>query len=224
MALALPADRTRSGPGPAARRRRRLARRWLTAGLVAGAGAVAVGALAPPRPATRLVLVADRDLPAGAVLAPGDVREVRWAAETVPVGVLGGDDLPGPVLATPMRRGELLTRTRTRGADLLAGQPAGTLAATVDVGDTAVLASLAPGAHVDVLARTEDPVTGRAAGAERVATDVVVLSVPAAGATAGLLAGPGAGPATSVLVAVDAPAAARLAASAGRTVVALHAR
>ncbi len=208
--------------GPRDRRRRRLARRWLSAGLSAGAAGVAVWALSPPAPQTRAVLVATRDLPAGAALADTDVHRVQRPVATVPDGALE-PAAAGAVLAGAVRRGEVLTDTRTTGAGLLAGQPPGTLATTVAVGDRAVLDGLRPGARVDVLARTDDPVTGLATGAERVATDVVVLAVPAATASGGLLGPAPAGATGSVLVAVDAPTAADLAAAAGRTVLALRA-
>lgn len=216
--LRLPAAR-----GPLARRRRRLARRWLSAGLVAAAGAVTVSTLSPPAPATAPVLVAVRDLPAGAALTPADVRRSAWAADTVPEGALQPAAVPGAVLVTALRRGEALTDTRTTGAGLLAGQRAGTLAVTVDVGDPAALRGLAPGAHVDVLARTDDPVTGATTGAERIAADLVVLAVPATATGGGLLGSASASTTTGVLVAADASTAAALTAAGGRTVVALRA-
>ncbi|WP_337059233.1 RcpC/CpaB family pilus assembly protein [Kineococcus sp. G2] len=208
--------------GPRDRRRRRLARRWLSAGLTAAAAGVAVSALSPPQPATRPVLVAARDLPAGATLAAGDVRRDERPAGTVPDGALDGTTARGAVLSGAVRRGEVLTDARTTGAGLLAGQPPGTLATTVAVDERAVLDGLRPGARVDVLARTDDPVTGLPTGAERVAADVVVLAVPTGASGAGLLGAAPDGPG-SVLVAVDPPTAARLAAAAGRTVLALRA-
>lgn len=208
--------------GPAGRRRRRLLRRWLAAGLTAAAGGVAVATLAPPAARTVPLLVAARDLPAGAPVRPADVRAVRWPAAQLPDGVLR--DVPaGAVLGSPLRRGEPLTDARTAGPGVLAGQPPGTLAALVDVGSAAGLTGLAPGARVDVLARTDDPVTGAATGAARLAADVVVLALPAVESAAGLLGGAGTAAPTSVLVAVDADAAAELAAAAGRTVVVLRA-
>ncbi|MGI4894367.1 MAG: SAF domain-containing protein [Janthinobacterium lividum] len=209
--------------GPLARRRRRLVRRWLSAGLVAAAGAVTVSALAPASPATAAVLVAVTDLPAGAVVTAADIEEVAWPAGLTPGGLLSREEATGAVLVSALRRGEALTDTRTTGAGLLTGQPPGTLGATVDVGDPAALRGLAPGVHVDVLARTEDPVTGLATGAERVASDVVVLAVPSTTTESGFLGTGPAASATSVLVAVDPTTAADLTAAAGRTVVALRA-
>lgn len=208
--------------GPRSRRRRRLTRRWLAAGLVAAAGGVTVSTLAPPSPSTVAALVAVRDLPVGAVLGPGDVRSVQRPGDTLPAGLLTPDAAPGAVLANAVRAGEVLTDSRTADASVLAGQPAGTLAVTVDVGDPALLAGLGPGVHVDVLARTEDPVTGASTGAERIAADVVVLRVPTSAASGGLLGGTSGATATSVLVAVEAAIATRLTAAAGRTVVAVR--
>ncbi|WP_432496288.1 SAF domain-containing protein [Kineococcus gypseus] len=212
---------TPAPPGPRDRRRRRLARRWLSAGLAAAAVGAAVSALAPPRPPQQDVLVAARDLPAGAVLAPSDVQRVERARASVPDGALRSAG--GAVLAGAVRRGEVLTDARTAGAGLLTGQPPGTLATTVAVDDPLVLGSLAPGARVDVLARTDDPVTGLPSGAERVAGGVVVLAVPTAPGGGGPLGPDPAGAAGGVLVAVDARTAAELAAAGGRTVVALRA-
>ena len=211
--------------GPRARRRRRLTRRWLAAGLVAAAGGIAVTTLAPPAPTTVTALVAARDLPVGALLGPSDVRSVQRPADTLPGGLLTPSAATGAVLASAVRTGEVLTDTRTAQASLLVAQPVGTLAVTVDVGDPALLAGLGPGVHVDVLARTEDPVTGAATGAERIASDVVVLRVPTASTGDGLLGGsstgtPGTG--SSVLVAVEPATATRLTAAAGRTVVAVR--
>ncbi|WP_432511377.1 SAF domain-containing protein [Kineococcus sp. SYSU DK001] len=201
--------------GPGDRRRRRLIRRWLCAGLVAAAGGVTVATLAPPAPQLRAVPVAARDLPTGAVLTSTDVTTAQLQDRTVPDGVL--TQVQGAVLASPVRRGEVLTDARTTTGPLLAGQPPGTVAAGVDVGDPALLQTLAPGVRVDVLARTQDPVTGAATGAERIAADVVVLRLPAV--TDPVLPGGDARSTTSVLVAVDAATAARLAAAAGRTVL-----
>ncbi|GAB3464773.1 CpaB family protein [Kineococcus endophyticus] len=214
--LPLPAPPPR---GPLARRRRRLTRRWLSAGLVAAAGGVAVATLAPPAPVQARVLVAARDLPTGAVLTAADVTPQERDDATVPDGTLGADAVQGAVLAAPVRRGEVLTDARTTTGPLLAGQPAGTVATGVEVGDTALLQSLAPGARVDVLARTQDPVSGAATGAERIAAGVVVLRVPAPPTSGGLLGPSGSQGPASVLLAVDPATAARLAAAAGRTVV-----
>ncbi len=174
--------------------------------------------LAPADPPTASVLVAARDLPTGAVLTTTDVREAARPADTLPDGVL--DTVTGTVLAGPVRRGEVLTDARTTSGPLLAGQPPGTVATSVEVGDPALLDSLAPGVRVDVLARLEDPVTGAPTGAERIAVDVVVVRVPTSTTgSPGLLGSPGPSSASSVLVAVDSPTAARLAAAAGRTVL-----
>jgi Flp pilus assembly protein CpaB len=180
---------------------------------------VAVATLAPPAPSRVPVLVATRDLPTGAVLSASDVRTAQREGGTVPDGVLVPATAHGAVLAAPVRRGEVLTDARTTTGPLLAGQPAGTVAAAVEVDDPGLRESLAPGVRLDVLARTQDPVSGAATGAERIATGVVVLRVPTGREQSGLLgAAPDAGPG-SVLVAVDPATAARLAAAAGRTVV-----
>jgi len=65
-------------------------------------------------------------------------------------------------------------------------------------------------------------VTGTATGAERIAADVVVLRVPTADPGSGLLGGTSTGSAASVLVAVEPATASRVAAAAGRTVLAVR--
>jgi len=201
--------------GPAARRRRRHLRRWLAAGCLAAAGGVAVTTVAPAAPQTRSVLLAVRDLPVGAVLTGADVETAQVPVALAPTTVLEVAD--GAVLAAPVARGEVLTSTRTTGGALLTGQPPGTVAAGVDVGDPALVGTLTAGTRVDVLARVQDPVTGSSTDAERIATDVPVLQVPGTGDEA--LFGGEQAASVSVLVAVDAEEATRVAAAAGRTVL-----
>ncbi len=191
---------------------------------MAGAGGLAVAVLAPPAPATTTVLVAARDLPAGSALAGGDVVPAAWPRALVPPGALTSAD--GAVLAGPLGRGEPLTRTRTAGPGLLTGQPAGAVAALVDL-PAGAPPGLAPGTRVDVLARVLDPVTGAVTGASALAVDVPVLAVAGGAAPGGTSAGlggawPGGGAGDgpgAVVVAVTASTAADLAAAAGRTVL-----
>ncbi|MGY1825765.1 Flp pilus assembly protein CpaB [Blastococcus sp. SYSU DS0541] len=181
---------------------RRLAAALLTA--------LAVGlALRPgPAPAERTsprdvaVVVAAADLPAGTVLARGDLALVRLPAGAVPGGVVAApEELERRVLAGPVRRGEPLTDGRLVGAGLTALLPAGQVAAPVRLADLAVAALLRAGDRVDVLAA--EPGGGPA---ERVAAGALVLAAPTGDdgdAGAGLL-----------VLAVDAETAARLAAAA----------
>jgi len=141
---------------PGRRRRWWPAPRQVAAGLGAVLLAVASGTLAagqarPPAPTAadeRLVLVAARDLAAGAVPAPADLRQARLPVAAVPADALAAGPPPGAPLAVPLRRGDLLTR---RG--LAAGAPApGLRGYALAVGEGVEAGPLAPGDRVDVLA------------------------------------------------------------------------
>lgn len=156
-------------------RRTVLARRRVLAALAA-AGAVAAGlqaATAPPPPLTG-VLVAARDLPAGSVLAAGDLTRARFRPGSVPAGVVTrAGDVVGRTTAGPVRRGEPLTDVRLLSGRLLAGYP-GTVAAPVRIGDPAAVALLRVGDHLDILAadpQGRDPATV-------VAEHVPVIALP----------------------------------------------
>ena len=77
-----------TGSGRRAQWRRRVLRRVLSAGLAACAVVLATSAARPAAGPTVLVLVAAREVPAGAVLAEGDVRPAR---------VPGGAAQPGAI-------------------------------------------------------------------------------------------------------------------------------
>lgn len=147
-------------------------RRGLAA--LAAAAAVLAGllAVAPPEPATRVLLVAARDLPAGARLGAGDLRPTRVPVDVAPAGALSAAD--GEVLAAPVRRGEPVTDARIVGPGLLPrGSVADEEAVPIRLSDAAQAALLEPGDQVDLLAT--DPASGHT---ERVAEQVSVLAVP----------------------------------------------
>lgn len=154
-------------------RRAVLRRRRLIAALLTG-GAVAAGvhAAAGPAPATVPVLVAARDLPAGARIAEADLETVRFSAGSAPEAV--ADDPVGEVLAAPLRTGEPVTDVRLVGPELTVGQP-GLVALPVRLPDPGMVALLDVGDRIDLLAT--DPQAG---GASVVATDVPVLAIPTA--------------------------------------------
>lgn len=179
------------------------------------AAALALGALVlaarpdatdppPGGPTTVGVVVAARDLPAGAVLAPTDLRMARLPPETVPDGVAGATgELVGRPLAGPLRAGEPVTDVRVVGPGLTAALPAGRVAAPVRLADLAVAGLVHPGDRVDVLATAPG-----APEAEVVAEGALVLAPAGAGdedvsGTAGLL-----------LLELDPATAGRLAAAA----------
>jgi Flp pilus assembly protein CpaB len=154
-------------------RRAVLARRRLFAAVLTAA-AVAAGidaATSPPPPEVR-VRVAARDLPAGVVLGPGDLRSVGFAPASVPVGL--ADHAAGRTLAAPLRQGEPVTDVRLVGPALTAGYP-GLAAVPVRLPDAGVVGLLRVGDRVDLVAA--DPQGG---SASMVATDVPVLAIPAA--------------------------------------------
>jgi Flp pilus assembly protein CpaB len=192
-------------------------RRLVSAGLLAGAMAIALQVLAPPPPPTVPVLVAARDLAAGAALTRADLRVAHRPPDTLPTGALSA---PGAATGRPVssavRRGEVLTDVRLVGAGALRGLGAGLVAVPVRVAESGTAALVRPGDTVDVLAAAAGN-AGDAADAtggdyaRLVASAVRVLSVPAP--PGGRLAGPvDAG--VLLVVATTSSTAARLAAAA----------
>jgi Flp pilus assembly protein CpaB len=205
-------DRRGSGRSPGRRRRtlnvrqRRVRRsRWrrvVAALLAATAAAITLSALAPraTRAGGRDVVVAVRDLPAGALVSRADVAVVTRPASTVPdSGLAAYGDVVGRTTATALSERDVVTSERLVGEALLAGQPAGTVAMSVpvlDVGD-----ATRPGVRIDLYTT---------AAGEAAATDVVVLAVRRPTESGALL---GAGSSPQLTVALDASAAATVARS-----------
>jgi len=155
--------------------RRTVLRRRRLLAVLCTVGAVAAGlrATAPPSPPTVDVLVAARDLPAGAVLAPDDLMNVALPPDTVPGGVLtDSGDATGAILAAAVRAGEPVTDVRLVGPGL-ADAATGTVAVPVRLSDAAQVGLLEVGDAIDLLAT--DP---EARSTETVASDVLVLAVP----------------------------------------------
>ena len=159
-----------------------LARRVAAAGLVALAGVAALR----PDPAGDLaeVVVAARDLTPGSALTADDVRIEKRLATTVPDGSqanLGA--VVGSTLASPTRRGEVLTDVRLLGSRL-AESTAGPGARIVPLhlADGALIDLVRVGDVVDVLAA---PATDSRADSQPVtkvlAADAVVVLVSAKG-------------------------------------------
>lgn len=150
-------------------------RRLLAAVLAAGAVAAVIRVAAPPPTPLRLVPVAARDLPAGAVLDGSDV-----ATASVPVALVPPRVAPEPagrVLTGPIDAGEALTETRLVG-ETLTDQPPGQVALPVRLGDPAMASLLRVGDRVDLLA-TDLQGPGAGDASRMVATAVPVLAVPA---------------------------------------------
>ncbi|UVS76916.1 SAF domain-containing protein [Actinokineospora sp. UTMC 2448] len=122
------------------------------------------------RDGTAPVLVAARDLPAGAVLSAADVRSVRMPPDLVPGAALAeASEVESAVLVAAASAGEPLTRTRLLGPEhvRLAAGP-GQDAVPLRLADPGVARLLRAGARVDVVAAEPHAVVAR---------DGVVLAV-----------------------------------------------
>jgi len=155
-----------------------LARRVAAGGLVVLAG---VATLRSNPDGDRVeVVVAARDLTPGIALNPDDMRVEKRLTATVPDGSqasLGA--MVGATLASPTRRGEVLTDVRVLGSRL-AESTAGPGARIVPLhlADSALIDLVRVGDVVDVLAApATDAPTGTAAVTKVVATDAVVVLV-----------------------------------------------
>ena len=152
--------------------------------MVAGAGAVVLAVLSgvlaggpgasspqqpagPPAPAGTVVLVLARDLHAGVVPGPGDLRRVRVPAAAVPSDAVAPADRPdgGGPLALAGRRGDVLTRRQLGDGWAPAG---GLRSYALPLGEGVEAGPLVPGDRVDV-------VTAGTGGAATVLRDAPVL-------------------------------------------------
>ena len=159
------------------RRRLLVRRRGLAAVAAGGAVFVAVSAAGTPPPATVPVWTAARDLPAGTVLAAGDLHRVGFAPGSVPVHALGSPrPVVGRTLASPVGRGEPLSRLDVVRPGLAQGYP-GRVAVPVRITDPAVAALLRVGDRVALVAT--DP-ADPAHGGITLASDATVVALPAA--------------------------------------------
>jgi hypothetical protein len=157
-----------------------LARRVAAGGLVVLAG---VATLRSNPDGDRVeVVVAARDLTPGIALTPDDVRIEKRLATTVPDGSQANlRAMVGATLASPTRRGEVLTDVRVLGSRL-AESTAGPGARIVPLhlADSALIDLVRVGDVVDVLtAPATDAPTSTAAVTKVVATDAVVVLVSA---------------------------------------------
>lgn len=186
-------------------------RRLLAGGLLAGAMAFGLHALAPPPTPTVAVVSATRDLPAGARLGEADVTLARVDPRSVPDGALPRLALAlGGTVVSAVRRGEVLTDVRLLGTGTLDRLGPGLVATPVRIADSESVGLLRPGSVVDVLAA--GAAEGASAGEARlVAAAVRVLTVPQSreGRFASSLS-----EGSLVLLATTSPTAARLAGAA----------
>lgn len=158
-------------PPPRLRRQRPELRRFLAAGLVCLAVAVALHAAAPTAPPTEPVLVAARDLPAGHRLDRADLTMAAWAPGSGPVDRLTRtDDAVGRLSAGPLRRGSSITDAELLGPGLLTGQATDLVAVPVQVVGGGLAGLVGRGDRIDVIA---------AATSSTVVSAAVVLADPA---------------------------------------------
>jgi Flp pilus assembly protein CpaB len=170
-----------------------LARRRPLAAAAAGLSVlVGVQATAPPPPPTHSVVTAARDLPAGTVLAPRDLKRTPFSPQSVPAGaVVVAREVVGRTTTGPIRTREAITDVRLVDDPLLDGYP-GRVAAPVRIGDAGAVSLLRVGDLVDIIAA--DP-QGRSE-ATFVAEAAPVLALPRA---------PGTGPVSGGLVVLAVP-------------------
>jgi len=178
-------------------------------------------ALQPPAPATRGVVVATADLPAGHSLVANDLAVAQVPAGVLPAGTSTDPSaFLGRALAAPMSHGEALAGHRL--TDLPGwAVPPGTMPLPVRFADAGAAALLAAGQHVDVVATSGPGLDGAApfASAELVATDILVLAVIVADqGSGGILGSPAASGEQSplVMLAADRVAALAIAGAQGR--------
>jgi pilus assembly protein CpaB len=191
------------GPGRRPAWQRTRLRRAASAVLVASAVGLALSAFLPqaaPR-GVPIVIVA-HSLMAGAVLTQGDLTVADWPADLRPEGAMDDPEaLLGKSLGAGMSRGEPVTSARLRGPGLLAGVPAGLVAAHVRLADPAMAAMATPGDHVDLISPA----------GKVVATDVPVLALDARPADSSWSATSAPGSPAGVIVAVSTNTAVLLA-------------
>ena len=179
------------------RRFNRTHRQLLAAALAGIAVLMTISLLQPPPPTTTAILVATRDLPAGHAITDADVSEAQWPTSVGPPPTVSDvAEIRGRVTTGPLASGEPIGVTRIIGPGLLelagATRADGTefVAAPIRLADSGQAALIRPGDTVDVIAaRASD---GGGQSAERVATDVRVITIAGANDDAsGLLPGSG---------------------------------
>jgi pilus assembly protein CpaB len=149
----------RDGPPTPRQQPRRTPRAWLSrnrrlciALLLCLAAGLAVQQLTPASAERVTVLVAARDLPAGASLRESDFTTVDVAPElAVPAQVKDLGGLVGRQLASPLGKGQIPTDSALLGPGLLTGTPAGSAAVPLRMADASSIQLLSPGQLVTVV-------------------------------------------------------------------------
>ncbi|ANN15092.1 hypothetical protein SD37_05065 [Amycolatopsis orientalis] len=134
----------------------RLLRRWLALSLLfSGLVALFLPASARGTPGTATVVSA-RDLPAGALLRPGDLKLVDLPEDVRPQGALGQTvSAEGRLLVGAARAGEPLTDVRLLGAAIPGTGDPESSTVPVRLADAGIAELLRPGQRVDVVAAAE---------------------------------------------------------------------
>lgn len=141
--------------------------------LLCGAAASTVHQLTPPPLDTVPAVAATRDLPAGTALAGPDLARVQVPPGTVGEGFFRDrDQAAGRQLASPLRKGQLLTDAQLVGPGLLAGTPAGSAAVPLRMADPSSIRLVSPGQLVNVV------ITGSNGFEETRPPEVLATGVP----------------------------------------------
>lgn len=158
-------------------------RRLLAAGLAAGGVALGLEVLAPGPPPTTKVVVAARDVPAGAALVADDLATTELPPRSVPDGVLRHADALGRVVTGPVGKGEPITDRRVMGPGLVDRLAPGLVASPVRVADPGATRLLRPGDRIDVLAAplVASPTAEPGEPAATIVRSATVLAVPEPG-------------------------------------------
>ncbi|WP_343318349.1 flagellar biosynthesis protein FlgA [Arthrobacter sp. TMP15] len=158
-------------------------RRLFAALLLCVAAALAVQQLTPSSPVTTTVFTASHDIPAGHILASGDLLATKVSPRMVPDGALhpevatSGSATTGSLatgtesnttsslwqgrqVSGPVRRGEVITDASLLGSGLLIGAPAGSQAVPLRLSDPSTLALLRQGQLVTVILSSSQGMDG----------------------------------------------------------------
>lgn len=120
--------------------------------LLCGAAASTVHQLTPAPLDTVPAVAATRDLAAGAALTGSDLVRVQVPPGTVGEGFFQDrDQAAGRRLASPLRKGQLLTDAQIVGPGLLSGTRAGSAAVPLRMADPSSIRLVSPGQLVNVV-------------------------------------------------------------------------
>jgi Flp pilus assembly protein CpaB len=158
------------------------------------------------------VLVANRELQAGVVLAGADLSSARWPATSVPAGALHRSaEAVGRRVAGALARGEPIQSSNLLEPAIALALGSGLVATTITLADPHQVAILARGSRVDLYG-TASPGGSLAPGATEgtaVARNALVLAILPATALSGDLSPPDT---PGLIIATDHTTAGRLAA------------